>query len=135
MSDRCFIDTNVFIYAFSKTEIKKQKQAKLVIDTNDCYTSTHALGEYSNVSIKKLHLTAEQISKDINDIIGKCALAEISLETVQHALDLHERYKYSYFDSLMLASALECECNIIYSEDMKDGQIIDKSLIIRNPFL
>jgi len=48
---------------------------------------------------------------------------------------LHDKYFYSYFDSLMLSSALKSSCDIIYSEDMQHGQVIEKSLKIINPFV
>jgi predicted nucleic acid-binding protein len=50
------------------------------------------------------------------------------------ALNLAERYQYSYFDSLILASALEAGCQILYSEDLQDGQRIENQLMIINPF-
>jgi predicted nucleic acid-binding protein len=50
------------------------------------------------------------------------------------ALNLAERYQYSYFDSLILASALEAGCQILYSEDLQDGQRIENQLTIVNPF-
>jgi predicted nucleic acid-binding protein len=49
-------------------------------------------------------------------------------------LSLKTRYQYSYWDSLILASALESRCQIVYSEDMQDGQQIEHTLTIQNPF-
>ncbi|MFZ1344751.1 hypothetical protein [Thiothrix eikelboomii] len=55
-------------------------------------------------------------------------------QTIEQALVLGERYGYSYFDSLMLASALEQGCSILYSEDMQHGQILEGGLRIIDPF-
>jgi len=49
-------------------------------------------------------------------------------------LQIAEGYKYSIYDGLIIAAALETRCNIIYSEDLHDGQVIESSLTIRNPF-
>ena len=54
--------------------------------------------------------------------------------TICKAVELKESYGYSYYDSLMLASALESDCDIILTEDMQDGQIIENRLKIINPF-
>jgi len=63
-----------------------------------------------------------------------CSVSELSLKTVFSAWKLREKYKYSYWDSLILASALESSCSIIYSEDMQHGQVIEDNLKIINPF-
>jgi len=54
--------------------------------------------------------------------------------SIDKALSIAQRYKYSYWDSLIIASALENECKILYTEDMQDGQIIEEKLKIENPF-
>ena len=55
-------------------------------------------------------------------------------ETVAHALTLGHHYRYSYFDSLILAAALECGCETLASEDMQNGFVVESSLTVRNPF-
>jgi predicted nucleic acid-binding protein len=50
------------------------------------------------------------------------------------AIDLQGRYKYGFYDSLIIAAALEANCNVLYSEDLQDGQVID-GLVIKNPFI
>jgi predicted nucleic acid-binding protein len=61
-------------------------------------------------------------------------LSQISLHTIQRAFLLCERYEYSYWDSLLLSSALENNCTTIYSEDMQNGQVIENTLTVVNPF-
>jgi predicted nucleic acid-binding protein len=51
----------------------------------------------------------------------------------ERALEIHERYHYSYYDSLIVAAALEAGCTRLFTEDMQDGQRID-GMTIRNPF-
>jgi len=50
------------------------------------------------------------------------------------ACDIAKRYSYSYYDSLIISAALEANCDTLYSEDMQNGQIIEKVLRIVNPF-
>jgi predicted nucleic acid-binding protein len=58
----------------------------------------------------------------------------ITLDTHQEALAIAEKYRYKVYDALIVASALEARCTILYSEDMQDGQVFDRRLTIRNPF-
>jgi len=59
----------------------------------------------------------------------------VTRDTSLYALSLKEKYNYSWWDSLVLASALENGCQIVYSEDMQHGQIIENCLKIVNPFV
>ena len=61
-------------------------------------------------------------------------VASISKDTMLVSFAIKNRYSFSYWDSLILSSALENGCNIIYSEDMQDGQLIDGVLRVVNPF-
>jgi predicted nucleic acid-binding protein len=56
-------------------------------------------------------------------------------ETIRNALEIHFKYQYSYYDSLIISSALENECSILYSEDLHHNQKIENTLTIINPFL
>ncbi|WP_144017662.1 PIN domain-containing protein [Planktothrix sp. PCC 11201] len=51
------------------------------------------------------------------------------------ALDINSKYGYTYWDSLVLATALQHNCNILSSEDMQANQLIEQKTIIINPFL
>jgi predicted nucleic acid-binding protein len=61
-------------------------------------------------------------------------VALLRKSSVDKALSVANQYKYSYWDSLIIASALENKCKILYTEDMQDGQIIEGKLKIENPF-
>lgn len=56
-------------------------------------------------------------------------------ETVLHACEIVSRYKFSFYDSLIVSAALQCGCGILFTEDMQDGQVIEGQLLIKNPFL
>jgi predicted nucleic acid-binding protein len=132
MNDRSFVDTNVFIYLYSEDEREKQKASQTAVDTYDCILSTQVLNEFSNVCIYKLGKTIEEIDLAIDEMTAQCTLVMIEKEDVKHALKIHKKYGYNYFDCLMIASALNSDCKYLITEDMAAGQIIDNKLTIRN---
>ena len=84
--------------------------------------------------LKKLKMQTDEVKQIIAAINANCRVSIITYDIVQTALDFKERYGYSYYDSLILVSAIESGCNKLFSEDMRDGQIIEKRLQIINPF-
>jgi predicted nucleic acid-binding protein len=134
MSGKIFIDTNIFIYTQSSVEIKKRNISTEIIENYDCRTSTQVLSEVSNVLTKKLNMPVREVKQIISAINANCAINIVGYDTVQKALDLKERYAYSYYDSLILAAAIESGCQKIFSEDMSNRQIIENTLEILNPF-
>ena len=134
MSDKIFLDSNIFIYIYSNTEPLKSNIAQNAINENDCYTSTQALNELSNVCIKKWNIDRNVIENAINEICSVCKVNLITEDTIKKSLYINEKYKYSYYDSLILASALENGCQKIFSEDMQNGQVIENTLTIINIF-
>ncbi len=63
-----------------------------------------------------------------------CIISVINITTIKLCWKIKKKYAYSYWDSLIIASALESNCSIIYTEDMQDGQILENRLKITNPF-
>jgi predicted nucleic acid-binding protein len=129
---RVFVDTNMVIYSYSKSEPLKQQKANTAIINNECVISSQVLNEYANVCIKKLGVSAEYVHQDILNILNNCECYTVDVETIEHALFLQSRYGYSYYDSVILASALDCSCEYLFSEDFQDNQIIENTLTIKN---
>jgi predicted nucleic acid-binding protein len=134
MSDNVFLDTNVLVYLYSSAEPRKRDVSISILKNHICTTSTQALNEFSNVFIKKYNVSDTELKKYILSISNACYVRLITPKLVYHAIDLNSRYGYSYYDCLMIASALDSNCGILFSEDMKDGQIIEGSIEIINPF-
>ena len=135
MNDRVFLDTNIIIYLYSEDETQKRCIAYNYINNFNCVTSIQAMNEASNVWLKKYRLSKIEINKYLDEIEAVCdEIMLINRKTLSQALDVFDRYHFSYYDSLMLSSALESNCDIILTEDMKDGQIINDTLKIMNPF-
>ena len=93
------------------------------------------LSETANVASKRLALSMLEIRKLITSLEAMCRVEIISLVTIHTALDIRERYSFSWYDSLIIATALEADCNTLYSEDMQNGQEIEGRLRIVNPFV
>ena len=131
---KVFIDTNVLIYAYSEDEPNKSKLANKIIFSNKSIISTQVINELSNILYKKFNLTAPLILKLIDELEENLEIVNFSINTIKLAHNIKEKYKYSYYDSLIIATALENNCLILYSEDMQHNQTIENQLKIINPF-
>jgi len=135
MKDSFFLDTNIFVYLYSEDEPEKQSVILAILDRFHCVTSTQVLNEFCAVCIRKLRMSTDVVLQSIGEIVENCELCLIDLETVQSALSLNQKYGYSYYDCLVLASALHKGCKCLYSEDMQHNHFIEGKLKIINPFI
>lgn len=134
---KCFIDTNLIIYTCDESDLEKQNasinflnevhfKAKPVI-------STQTLGEFFNVAFRKLNFTKEDAILEVQRLANSFPVYEISTENVLHAMKISKETQYSYWDSLIIAMAIDTGCSVLYSEDLNNGQEIEGLKII-NPF-
>lgn len=91
------------------------------------------LNEYYSVMLKK-KITDLLIQENIELMIDIATINAIHISTLRDAHKLKLKYGFSYWDSLIIASALEVDCQFLYSEDMQAGQIIENRLTVVNPF-
>jgi len=75
-----------------------------------------------------------EIKECLNEIVEQVNVMPLELETIKQCFYIKEKYGYSWWDSLVLTSALENNCSILYSEDLQNEQIIENRLRIVNPF-
>ena len=135
MSDKVFFDTNLWVYFYTKTEPKKVDVMLELLGKNEhVFASTQVLNELSYVLTKKFKVSHETTISVVTEIRQNCSLYIIEFSTIINALDVSRKHKIAFFDSLMVAAAIECGCSILYSEDMHDGHVIDGVLRIVNPF-
>jgi predicted nucleic acid-binding protein len=128
-----FLDTNVIIYAYSAETAKKS--AALDLLSGSPTISTQVLNETVSVLRRKSLMADAAISLAIDDLSMWCHINSIGIGTIKRALDLASQYQFSYYDALIVSSAIEAGCAILYSEDMHHGQTINGTLKILNPFL
>jgi predicted nucleic acid-binding protein len=135
MSDRVFLDTNILIYVYSQDEPLKRDSVEKIIDNSDeIFLSTQVVNEFVNVMHKKRKVPLSKLVQTIDELREHFYIAQITIHTIKQAMALSARYKYSYFDSLILSSALEHTCSIVYTEDMHHTHVIENNLMIKNPF-
>lgn len=137
--NRVFVDTNIFIYAIMEDERSKDKHRRAVSLFNQLsdqvvFINTQVINEIYSVMLKH-DIDDKAIQDKIAAIIKETNISFVNLETIKKCWDIRIRYKYSYWDSLILASAIENHCDVLYSEDMQKNQIIDNSIKIINPFI
>ncbi|MCL2146491.1 MAG: PIN domain-containing protein [Synergistaceae bacterium] len=108
MSDgKAFLDTNVFIYMYDASQPDRKEVSLSLLDTNDCITSTQAINEISNVLLRKLKKPFSEVMQVLEDIYLVCEVKLVQKATFLYAIGLMERYGFSYYDCLMLASAMK----------------------------
>jgi predicted nucleic acid-binding protein len=138
MTDRIFIDTNIIVYTLDSENILKQTKAKVILDqfySNQNYIiSTQVVQEFCNVALRKLEpQVPEKMLSEFIATFPSGQIELINLNTIDKALSVKTQYKYSFWDSLIIASAIHAGCNLLYTEDLKDHQSIDNLMIV-NPF-
>jgi len=135
MRDKAFLDSNIILYSYSKTELDKNRITNaLIFSLDEILISTQVINEVTNILYKKFKLDAISIENVILEIDNNFKIVNFSLTTQIKAIKIKEKYKLQYYDSLILATALENGCTILYSEDMQHEQMIENQIKIINPF-
>jgi predicted nucleic acid-binding protein len=136
MNAKIFFDTNLLVYLYSEDEYEKQACVLSHIkESENRLVSTQVLNELSNTLRKKFKLDYGDIARVITEIRANFEITIVQVQTIEYALKIAETYRYSYYDSVIIAAALESSCTLLYSEDMQHGQLIENRLKIFNPFL
>ncbi len=136
MKDSVFFDSNILIYAHTDLDPEKRIISQQLISSDRLtYLSTQVLQEVSNTHSKKFKHPWDDIDNVIDQLATYNLLNINTGATVHQAIQIASRYGFSFYDSLIVASALECNCSILYTEDMQPGQVINGRLTIVNPFI
>jgi predicted nucleic acid-binding protein len=131
----CLIDTNIWLYAFLETQgNEKSAMARSIIRAKDITISTQIINEVCVNLIKKVQISEENIQKLIISFYEKYPVIEITKGILLKASELRGQNKLSFWDSVIVASALYSNIDILYSEDMQDGFMVENKLKIVNPF-
>lgn len=127
-----FFDTHILLYLLSG-DPEKADHAEAVLAKGGII-SVQVLNEFAAVASRQLGLSYPEIREVLQTVREVCKVNFLTLETHDLGLQVAERYQFSFYDSLIVASALLAKCGTLYSEDLQDGQTIDGRLIVRNPF-
>ncbi|HEY3973044.1 MAG TPA: PIN domain-containing protein [Candidatus Sulfotelmatobacter sp.] len=136
MPSRSFFDTNVLIYADDEADPSKQKRAiNLVAEHRRARTgvvSLQVLQEYFVTATRKLNIDP-RIARRKVELIAEFDVASPEVTDVLAAIDLHRLHGFSFWDALVIRTAKQTGCSVLYTEDMQDTREIDGLQII-NPF-
>ena len=132
-----FIDSNVLVYLFDESDMEKYQRARVLVnrlvdDRSGCI-SYQVVQETLNVITTKLGISHRRVVEFMDETLVPLWQIYPSPELYLRGLDLRGRYGFSFYDSLIVAAALEAGCTRLYTEDMQHNQQI-QGLTIHNPF-
>jgi predicted nucleic acid-binding protein len=139
MSGKFFLDTNVFVYVFDATApAKAKKAARLVrdaVDTGKGMVSYQVVQEFFNVAFRRFAqpMSVAEAEQYLITVFRPLLAIHSSPALYVEALRIAGKHRFAWYDSIIVASALEGECETLYSEDFQHGRQIE-GLRIHNPF-
>ena len=139
MSVESFLDTNLFIYQLEARDKRKSAIADAIIrqgvETGNACISYQVVQECLNTVFRKAEVPLDLFGARsyLDYVLGPLLRAPASTHLYHRGLDIQGRYRYGFYDSLIIAAALEAGCTRLLTEDMQDGQRIE-TLTIENPF-
>ena len=126
---------NKYINELDSTNLQKRSASIDILNSSrKIVVSTQVLNEFSAVLLKNL-FSDEEIRIRVEEIAADSSVMLIKLDTIRLAWDMRKRYRFSFWDSLIVSSALRAGCKTIYTEDLQHAMIIDGTLHVINPFL
>ena len=131
-SAEAFFDTSVLIYLLSGDATKADRVEALLAERG--VISVQVLNEFAAVATRKQYLSLREIRGLLGTVRQVCRTESVTPQDHDMALDIAERYRFSLFDSLIVASAIRAGCNTLYTEDLQHGQLIGRLLTVVNPF-
>ncbi len=134
-----FIDSNIFIYLFDETDAGKRRTAQRLVhqalEIGSACISHQVVQETLNVVTHKLKQSAapEDARRLLDNVLVPLWRVMPSQALYQRGLDIQARYRYRFYDALIIAAGLAADCGTLYSEDLQHGQQIE-GLTIEDPF-
>ena len=139
MSGRYFLDTNIFLYSLDRKSPAKARKAQALIrdalTTRNGVVSYQVVQEFLNAALRRFDdvMRPDEAQQYLSSVLRPLLAVHSSPALFAEALQITQRLKFSWYDSLIVAAALEAECEVLYSEDLQHGQKIS-GLTVRNPF-
>jgi len=131
-----FVDTNVLVYLFDNDAPKKQSRARQLLENEaeDLVLSTQVLGEfYVTVTRKLAKPLAPRVARKAVDDLCALRVRSVRVELVQAAMRRSDASQLSYWDALIVETALDAGTAVLLTEDLQHGQVFD-GLRVANPF-
>jgi len=128
------LDSNILIYNHSLDYESKRIIARDLFKENPV-VSSQVISEYINVMKRNFKMQKLELMQLCSLWLEKCSIQPVVFSTIQLAQHLVSKYDFQIFDGIIIAAALEADCDILYSEDIQNGQIVENMLKIVNPFV
>ncbi len=131
-----FADTNIFVYSFlPKQSPEKHVIAVRLLREPNIGVSSQVVNELVSALRLKGKLPDDEIRRILEDLYFRIEVADLISDDIFAAFDLRARYRFSYWDSLVVATALRMGAEKLYSEDMQHGLVVDGRMTISNHFI
>lgn len=135
---KSFIDTNVFVYWIDESNQNKKRRSQELIKklSTDAVCTKQVVREFTNVALNKFTVVADPVSlDDLYDVLFVPILADHhdDIAYLKRATYIKQRYDVSFYDALIIQSAIDLNCDTIYSEDLQHGQVIEGVKVV-DPF-
>jgi predicted nucleic acid-binding protein len=127
-----FFDTNVLVYIAS-SDAAKADRAEAIVSGGGAI-SVQVLNELANVARRKMRMSWQDTHAFLSLLRGLLNVHPVAVEIHETGLALAERYNLAIYDAMIAASALDADCDTLWSEDMQHGMVLDGRLRIANPF-
>jgi predicted nucleic acid-binding protein len=128
-----FFDASVLLYLLSSEREKADRAETLLADSG--VISVQVLNEFTAVAVRKLAMPLAEVREILETVRNLCRTQPLIIEDHDRAGEVMERYRLSFYDSVIVASALRAGCEFLYAEDLQHGQIIEQQLRVVNPFV
>lgn len=139
MSGRYFLDTNILAYCFDMNEEMKRARANRLVreglERRTGAISYQVVQEFINIALRRFEprMRVEDVRQYATQVLRPMLAVNSSMALCQRALEITERFRIGWYDSLIVAAAAESQCDVLYSEDLQHGQRIE-GVKITNPF-
>ncbi len=138
VADRCFVDSNIWIYAVTQSEKvppdMRHDAARHLIESIEPYLSVQVINEVSINLIRKFKFSETHIQTLIRSFYQKHTVYPLDADILLRGSALRTRYRFSFWDSIIVSTALQHQCRTLYTEDMGDKLMVNDTLTIVNPF-
>jgi predicted nucleic acid-binding protein len=140
MKDRFFLDTNIFVYSFDRGATSKMRRAtqllRQAVVTGKGVISFQVVQEFFNVALRRFEhpMTLAEAEQYFATVLRPMLAVHSTPALYVQALRLCEQHRLSWYDSLIVAAAMDGQCGVLYSEDMQHEQRFGDMTIV-NPFL
>jgi len=127
-----FFDTNVLVYLASSDSAKADRAEAVIAEGGSI--SVQVLNDVANVGRRKMQMNWNETHALLEMLRGLLTVHPVTVNVHETGLRLAERYGFSIYDAMIAAAAVRTDCDILYSEDMQHGLVLDEGLRIVNPF-